>query len=234
MMDHACVLRAAALATLVGLLVACATPPATVKDERLLIAPGADAGFLVGSIGRKAKGKGKSIASKNELRIRNVETGAKLELSHSGDGMFISPTDIEEGANKASLYRVPLPPGQYEIYKAYFFFNNGTLIESYENSENFSYLFKVEAGKEVYLGEAIASSITGKNILGLPLTVGYRFDFADRRQRDFDLLKARYPDFNAGNTSVFIPLKSITIDRDDLIIVPAESAASVPAAGAAP
>ena len=144
--------------------------------------------------------------------------------------MFISPTDIEEDKIKASLFRVPLPPGQYEIYKAYFFFNNGVLVESYENSENFSFLFKIEPGKEVYIGEAIASSITGKSMLGLPLTVGYRFDISDRQQRDFALLKARFPDFSPANTSVYLPAKAIIIDRNDMTIVPAD----MPGAAAPP
>lgn len=216
-------LRIAAVSVIVMALAACSVEPAKVKDERLVVQAGADAGFLVGSIGRTAKGKTRSYASKNELRIRNLDTGANLELTHSGDMMFMSPTDIEEGTIKASLFRIPLPPGQYEIYKAYFFFNNGVLVESYENSENFSFLFKIEAGKEVYIGEAIASAIIGKSMLGLPLTVGYRFDISDRQDRDFGLLKARFPDFSPANTSVYIPARSIIIDRNDMTIVPVDA-----------
>lgn len=233
-------LRMTTVAILVLVLAACAVETAKVKDERLVVQAGGEAGFLVGSIGRTAKGKGTSNASKNELRIRNIETGASMEISHAGGsllsgGLLISPTDIEEGNLKASLFRVPLPPGQYEIYKAYFYFNNGTLVESYENSENFSFIFKIESGKEVYLGEAIASSITGKNLFGLPLTVGYRFDFNDRSQRDFALLQARFADFSPANTATFIPMKSIIIDRNEITVVPRDAAgAGGSATGVAP
>jgi hypothetical protein len=200
----------------------CSVAPVSVKDERLIMQRGADVGFLVGSIGRVAKGSNKSIASKNQLRIRNLDTGANFELTHSGDFMYISPVDIEEGNIKASLFRVPLPPGDYEIYKAYFFFSSGYVVESYQNAENFSFLFKMEVGKEVYIGESIASSITEKSLFGLPVVVGYRFDISDRQQRDFELLKARFADFSPANTSVYIPAKAIVLDGSKMTIVPTE------------
>jgi hypothetical protein len=211
---------------------ACTVEPVKVKDARLVVPTGGDAGFLVGSIGRTAKGRNASYASRNELRIRNLDTGASLEISHAGGDVLsgflsVSPTDIEEGVIKASLFRIALPPGRYEIYKAFFFFNSGTLLESYENTENFSYLFNIDAGKEIYLGEAIASAIKGKNVFGLPITVGYRFDFSDRSQRDFERLSARFADFSPANTSIFIPVKSIAIDRNDMTIVPFDASAAV-------
>lgn len=194
-------------------------------DDELKVAPGDAVGYLVGTIGIVERGKNKTIAVKNELRIRNVESGASFKLVYSGEDVVMSPTDIREDDKKAAAFRVPLPPGEYEIFKAYFFYNSPYESQTWENEENFSLPITIEADREVYIGELIASTLQGKNAFGIGVVAGYRFDISDRRDRDFAVLEAKFPDFSPERTTVNIPAKSITIDPPHFVIVPVETAA---------
>lgn len=207
------------------LLSACTLQPAAVKDDRLKVAPGDAAGFVVGSVGVVSKGRGRSGASRNALGVRSIATGADLELAYTINNLYeYSPKDIKDETKKLAVFRVALPPGEYEIFRVNFFENNGYTTATYQNEKNFSLPFTIEAGREVYLGEALAASIPGKNLLGMTMAVGYRFDFTDQRERDFPVIQARFPEFDSGKTRTYIPARAIILDPPNLVVVPIEAA----------
>jgi hypothetical protein len=208
---------------------ACTLQPAAVKDERLHVVAGQPTGYVVGSVGVVAKGDSRSGAATNALGLRNIDTGADFELAYTINNMFeFSPTDIKDDKKKLAVYRLALPPGNYEIYRLRFFENNGYVTATYQNEKNFSLPSTIQDGEEVYLGEALAAQIPGKKFLGIGFTpaVGYRFDFADRRDRDFPVIQARFPEFTSGKARTFVPARAIILDPPNLVIVPADAPVS--------
>ncbi len=217
--------KSAALVPLALILAGCVVEAARVTDAALEVAPGQPTGYLVGAVGIVASGPNDSPAARNTLRIRSVETGAILDLNFSGNSLVLfSSTDIREGDNKAALFRKPLPPGEYEIFKAYFYMSNGYVEETFENAESFSLPLRIEAGQELYIGEFIASGIKSKNMLGMRSTTGYRFDIRDRSARDFPLLKAKFPEFSPERTIISLPASALIIDPPNFVVVPVQAA----------
>jgi hypothetical protein len=223
--------RVAAAAIIAVVLAACTLQPATVKDARLMVAPGEATGYVVGSVGVVSKGRGRSGAARNALGVRSIATGAAFELAYTINNLYeYSPKDIKDDRKKLAVFRVALPPGEYEIYRVLFFENDGYSSARYQNEKNFSLSFTIEAGREVYIGEALAASIPGKNLFGMTIPVGYRFDFTDQRERDFPVIQARFPDFAPDKARTFVPARAIILDPPDLVVIPIEAPGStVPA-----
>ncbi|AIN58112.1 hypothetical protein QVM48_01310 [Pseudomonas soli] len=152
-------LRAFARLLPLALLTGCAAKSPALVSEALQPAAGGPVTYLVGSIGPL----GRDSAYTNQrilLRKRGAQDGAAAwwgfaEVAHT-------PKDIEEvrGPDKqalpgeASVFVMPLKPGDYEFYDFQFFWNgyNGG-YSSIRAREQFLVPMHLEAGKAYYIGE---------------------------------------------------------------------------------
>lgn len=159
-------LRACARLLPLALLTACAAKPPVVVSQTLQPAAGAPAAYLVGSIGPL----GRDAAYTNQrilLRKRGVADGAAAWWGHID--VAHTPKDIEDthGRDKdapkgeASVFVMPLKPGDYEFYDIQFFWNTGNGgFRSVQAREQFLVPMHLEPGKAYYIGEFRSRCLT--------------------------------------------------------------------------
>jgi hypothetical protein len=159
------VLRAFARLLPLALLTACAAQSPVLVSDPLQPAAGGPVAYLVGSIGPL----GRDNAYTNQrilLRQRGSQYGAAAWWGHAE--VAHTPKDIEEvhGSNKkalpgeASVFVMPLKPGDYEFYDFQFFwsgYNGG--YRSLQAREQFLVPMHLEAGKAYYMGEFRSSCL---------------------------------------------------------------------------
>jgi hypothetical protein len=118
---------------------------------------------------------------------------------------------------------MPLPPGEYEIFQVRFLGPMGGSAATMENAQSMSLPLRIEENKELYMGELIASGIRRKAALLGKIVVGYRFDISDRRERDFAVLKRKFPEFSPADAAVVLPARAIVLLPPKLAIVPTDA-----------
>ncbi|MCL8299674.1 MULTISPECIES: hypothetical protein [Pseudomonas] len=152
-------LRAFARLLPLALLTGCAAKSPVLVTAPLLPAAGDPVAYLVGSIGPL----GRDSAYTNQrilLRKRGSQYGAAAWWGHAE--VEHTPKDIEEvrGNDKnalpgeASVFVMPLKPGDYEFYDFQFFWTgfNGA-YSTLQAREQFLVPMHLEAGKAYYIGE---------------------------------------------------------------------------------
>lgn len=98
--------------------------------------------------------------------------------------------DSEEGAG--TVFALPLPPGKYEFYKYYMFQSGGTAQIVWKPHEEFSIPFEIQAGRATYIGEVRAVNLFEKNMFGIKLSDGARFEVKDAYERDAPILATKF------------------------------------------
>jgi hypothetical protein len=101
-------------------------------------------------------------------------------------------TDFADNFEAANVFVWPLAPGNYEIYDfdvSYAVGINGR--STFSSKAEFSIPFTIEPGRTIYLGEFRAMDLNGRNIFGLPVPAGVKFQIFDKSARDLTLAKAR-------------------------------------------
>jgi len=148
--------KAAAAVALSFSLGGCITQSASWVSEPLQPKASEPVAYLVGSIGPLSL---KQLAADNQrlyFRKRGSPYGAAGGWKVSG--AYLTPQDVEDGIGAASVFVLPLKPGDYELYDFQFFSSRyqpglGTVFSSVEAREKFNLPMHLEAGKAYYVGE---------------------------------------------------------------------------------
>lgn len=191
----------AATAALAG----CVTSPPARIDKELQGVPIEEAGFLSGSVSQQLSGE--SLAPFNDqtlyLTVRGAKPGARLSFS---TGLFETPVDFSDEEARGAVFRIPLPPGDYDIVGVSFYWNNGTVERRWSNSQPFALPVRVRKGRTTYIGEYRAMGIWSRSLVGLKLPAGGYFVVSDGSERDLAILEAREPGFDAGQVDLAVPM----------------------------
>jgi len=100
-------------------------------------------------------------------------------------------TDFADDFEAANIFVWPLAPGNYEIYDFDVLYSVGNGWSTFSSKVEFSVPFTIEPGRTIYLGEFRAMDLNGRNIFGLPVPAGVKFQIFDKSARDLALAKAR-------------------------------------------
>lgn len=152
-------IRAFARLLPLAVLSGCAAQSPVFVSEPLQPAAGGPVAYLVGSIGPL----GRDAAYTNQrilLRKRGVPDGAAAWWGHAA--VAHTPQDIQDSRSpddkalpgEASVFVMPLKPGDYELYDFQFFWNGAnSSFRSVQAREQFVIPLRLEPGKAYYLGE---------------------------------------------------------------------------------
>jgi hypothetical protein len=171
-------LKLGAAVLLAATLSGCITESASWISEPLRPKANEPVSYLVGSIGPQSV---KFPAADNQrifFRKRGSEYGAAGIWKLAG--AYSTPQDIQDGVGAASVFVLPLKPGDYEFYDFQFFSARyqpglGTVFTSAEAREKFNLPMRLEPGKAYYIGE----------FRSFCLTAGFcAFRWSDQSARD--------------------------------------------------
>ncbi|WP_166219402.1 hypothetical protein [Pseudomonas atagonensis] len=157
-------LKVATAAVLASMLSGCITESASWVSEPLQPAAGEPVAYLVGSLGPQLFKLSPAENQRLFFRKRGSEYGAAGIWKMAG--AFSTPQDVQDGRGAASVFVLPLKPGDYEFYDFQFFSARytpglGTVYSSMEAREKFNLPLRLEAGKAYYIGEFRSMCLTG-------------------------------------------------------------------------
>lgn len=139
------------------------TEPSSLVGDPL--SPGANqpVAYLVGAIGPDRVMPATAQNQRLLFRQRGSEHGAAAVWIDNG--IRQTPKDVQEGNASASVFVMPLNPGDYELYDFQFFSTAstgyGTYYSSLQAREKFIVPMRLEAGKAYYIGEYRSRCISG-------------------------------------------------------------------------
>lgn len=150
-----CFSRPLALFLMTAALTGCGTQPASVVSAPLLPGPQEPVAYLVGSIGPQSLMASPAPNQRLLFRKRGSAFGAAGVWVGMGRE---TPQDVKDSVGAASVFVLPLKPGDYEFYDFQFFSSNysptlGTTYTSVQAREKFNLPLRLQAGKAYYLGE---------------------------------------------------------------------------------
>lgn len=147
--------RPLALLLMAAALTGCGTQPASMVSAPLLPGPQEPVAYLVGSIGPQILAA--SPAPNQRLLFR------KRGSAYGAAGIWVgmgkeTPQDVKDSSGAASVFVLPLKPGDYEFYDFQFFSSTyspymGTTYTSVQAREKFNLPMRLQPGKAYYLGE---------------------------------------------------------------------------------
>ncbi|MCQ9471640.1 hypothetical protein NRB15_14965 [Pseudomonas alliivorans] len=187
--------KATALALVLGIAAGC-TQTASVVSEPLQPAPNAPVAYLVGSLGPKFVNLFPAQRQALLFRKRGSQNGA-MGLWTS-DFKQKTSDDIQDADGVASVFVLPLTPGDYEFYDfdLYTLVTSGQIAYSTSLSakEKFTRSMHLEPGKAYYIGEFRSTCI---------LQAGCAFLWRNEMARDGVIAKRQHPQMPALQ---FLPL----------------------------
>jgi hypothetical protein len=199
------------------------SPPKELKAGR-----GDESGLVFGTIG--TGGADETITERRILyRLVGADLSDPFNRDHRGGfghvnsaaGLqavtrlfFRIPTDVSEGAVKATLFRQRLLPGDYEIYGEVYTASMayGFAIQIFMRDIE-PIAFRVEANRATYLGQFLSYRVKIRDQDGVPVFGGGYFEISDRLARDLALLNGRNDEILVEDTVINASLNGSTIDR---------------------
>ncbi|MBB6087965.1 hypothetical protein [Wenzhouxiangella marina] len=164
------------------------------------------AGFVAGSIGKVHAGEERSPFQSQYIWIQSQESGEAFRIAFVQNDVWKTPVDFETETIQGSVFWMPLPPGDYEIFRVNYEFTGGPVIQRFYNEEPFSIPFTISEGRTSYLGQFMGNVTWGRSLLGTKTAAGGYFELENMQERDFELLSAKYSDFNAESADVALPI----------------------------
>ena len=150
-----CRCRPLALFLIAAALVGCGTQSASLVSQPLQPGPQEPVAYLVGSIGPQSLAASPAPNQRLLFRKRGSAFGAAGVWLGIARG---TPQDVQDKDGAASVFVLPLKPGDYEFYDFQFFSSSysptlGTTYTSLQAREKFNLPLRLQAGKAYYLGE---------------------------------------------------------------------------------
>jgi hypothetical protein len=171
-------------------------PPAEIRESSKEFAGGY--GQIAGSIASVTAGELKNGNSFSRLFFRSVDEETKGVITWGASQVWDQDRDFETSDREGSIFLLQLPVGEYEIYDYQFYWNGGMAERSYKSADGLAIPFKVNESEITYLGEFLAWGRRAKNIFGMSIVAGGSFTWEGRAERDYELINARYPEFDAN------------------------------------
>lgn len=178
-------LRIPCLVALLGALVGCSQHSSMVSEPLQPLANEPKA-YLIGSIGPKYL----ALSTAENQRLLFRKRGSR----YGAAGVWVggtqpTPEDVKDADGVASVFVLPLKPGEYEFYDFQLVSTTyqpglGTVFTSREAREKFNLPLRLEAGKAYYLGEFRSTCIQ----LGM-----CRFLWRNEIARDGAIAKRQHP-----------------------------------------
>ena len=170
-----------------GALVGCGTQSASVVSEPLRPGQQEPVAYLVGSIGPLDLRASAAPNQRLLFRKRSSKNGAAGVWVGAGRE---TPQDVKEQGGAASVFVLPLKPGDYELYDFQFFSSNysqtlGTTYTSSQAREKFNLPLHLQTGKAYYLGEFRSLCIGGSLCV---------FRWRDQQVRDEQFARQQVPE----------------------------------------
>jgi hypothetical protein len=211
-----CSLRPWALLFFAGALAGCGTQPASWVSEPLRPGPQEPVAYLIGSIGPLDLKTSPAPNQRLLFRKRGSMNGAA--------GVWVgvgreTPQDVKGQGGAASVFVLPLKPGDYEFYDFQFFSSHysqtlGTTYTSRQAREKFNLPLRLQAGKAYYLGEFRSLCVGGSLCV---------FRWRDQQARDEQFARQQVPglpalqlmplDFGSADPFIIPPPPSSGVSR---------------------
>jgi len=178
--------------------------------EKYTEANGQPTGYLVGMMGatRIWPASGEDLTS--TLMIRQLGDDETIELTNDN-----SHFDFKTPSLIGQLFILPLPTGEYELYRVSFKGSNGNQTFNTNSTGNLALKFKITEDTANYIGEFIATSLVIKSQLWnleYPSGRGF-FKHGYNVERDSALFYQLNPDLEA----VHFQAKELAVIRNRLI-----------------
>jgi hypothetical protein len=185
------------LTSAMALLLACALHPQVANAESVSTTDMTNAGYLVGTIGKRTWGPfGSSSFVLNQInfssKVNPEKTAGSLRFI---TGMFSNNTsvDIESDGIRATAFAIPLNAGEYELRDIGFTSNDGGPIRRVP-AGNFSVPFQIKPNQVVYIGAFEACVLADcRKVNGGPYPVGF-FWLGNQFERDIKVIKNKFPE----------------------------------------
>ena len=133
----------------------------------------------------RALGDEPSATRSDEVHGSIGSRGKFLTNKHTEDFSWVEGT--------GTVFAISLPEGKYEFYQYFLHQNSGNIQATYQATSEFSIPFEVRAGRATYVGEVRAVNLFAKNMFGIKLADGARWEMHDAFARDEPILKTRFP-----------------------------------------
>ena len=159
---------------------------------------GGASGQIAGSIASVAAGEFKNGNSFSRLFFQSIDEETKGVITWGASQVWDQERDFETSDREGSIFLLQLPVGEYEIYDYQFYWNGGMAERSYMSANGLAIPFKVNENEITYLGEFLAWGRRAKNVFGMTIVAGGSFTWEGRPDRDYELIYARYPEFEAN------------------------------------
>lgn len=207
------------LAGLLAGLVGC-SQNASMVSEPLQPLASEPAAYLVGSIGPKYLALSTAENQRLLFRKRGSQYGAAgVWMS----GTYPTSEDVRDADGTASVFVLPLKPGDYEFYDFQFYSSTyqpglGTIVTSRQAREKFNMPMRLEAGKAYYLGEFRSTCIQQGRCM---------FLWRDEMGRDGAIAKRQHPEMPAPELLHLDMKAAASFIMDDTASKSVESAARI-------
>tara|TARA_R110002096_G_scaffold182425_1_gene360109 strand:+ start:1818 stop:2477 length:660 start_codon:yes stop_codon:yes gene_type:complete len=155
-------------------------------------------GQIAGSIASVTAGELKNGNSFSRLFFQSIDDETKGVITWGASQIWDQERDFETSDREGSIFLLQLPVGEYEIYNFQFYWNGGMAERSYTSADGLAIPFRVNENEITYLGEFLAWGRRAKNVFGMSIVAGGSFTWEGRPERDYELIYARYPEFDAN------------------------------------
>jgi len=112
---------------------------------------------------------------------------------------------IESPKSCVAVIGMSLPPGNYEISDAHWFFDLGTRSESIRSARRIAVPFAVKAGEATYLGSFQMVFLYGKDLFGNTVRSGGAYGVEDDFDRDLGKVRELRPELQAVPVKAQLP-----------------------------
>ncbi len=134
--------------------------------------------------------------------FQSIDEETKGVITWGASQVWEQERDFETSDREGSIFLLQLPVGDYEIYDYQFYWNGGMAERSYMSADGLAIPFKVTENEITYLGEFLAWGRRAKNAFGMTIVAGGSFTWEGRPERDYELIDARYPAFDASKAEL--------------------------------
>jgi hypothetical protein len=159
-------------------------------------------GYIVGTFHSKAinrDGQGRNVGAWTSVNVRG--TGSN-QNTYVGVVPIVMPVNrdpqIMGGGQESEVFAIPVPAGDYEVTGWRITGQAVTATVTVSNRKPLHVPFQVRAGEATYIGRSNALTITGKNILGMPVFGDGIVLMKDEFAQDQARLRKLYPSLRSA------------------------------------
>lgn len=142
--------------------------------------------------------------------FENIETGARYNIHGQFEsGLFSfstrTPDDFTSTTANGAVFMFVLPAGKYRFNNFYLSDSMGNTVTYVSPGAPYSIPFEVLPNTANYIGEIRITPLKGKNLFGGQEVTGGIWHIINKKVRDAEILKKKFPDIPVDSISVIIP-----------------------------